>query len=728
LSQQEPSTQQPDLETRVLADFLYELNISRRHLSTYPPGHPMIESSTDQVLAKLDRLFESRDRITLGVAKEALLFDQEWLDKKNPVFRDFASALARLGIAAISFHRKPNRDELIQVNRIFCSDRQSIGENGGFAAMLEQRQVNNIEITEVDYSSFRATEEDQLAGEDLSTTLWEEFISGLLSGTQGGDGGPQAGSQLDPLIVAEILNRNIGQPGRDSSRNFEQVIASFTTKMQRSGHHMSRVHSQFTELISNLTQELRREFLASVFSSLDPANPSTEALLGKLSTEDILTALDDLNRNRLQISRTMVNLLGKLAEHRQAGGQSLTSGKSVDIENQHREHVNTIFREEERGKFTPEAYQQALDRIVAFDESDFLLREETSQLRQQLNYSSIERHCCALFLKLLRPELAAEQAEGIESNLIDLAHYFLEVGDFKGLRFLHSGVLNYRKQYPQGAPEQTDRLLATLTDPQFQREVLDSLKRWGEEKQQEIRVYIRATGSLFAESLVHHLATEESMGLRRLYVNTLISLGKAAHQAIYANLTDRRWYLVRNLLSVLRMQSDPIELDAIYRLENHPHPRVNHELLTLLFKYDRPRADNLLLKQLSSKDQALQLHAVQLAELSRSPMIVDKLLSMLGRDKVTKHNLPLKLSIVKSLGQVGAENALPQLERLLFSGWLFIPAPLKQLKLEIARSLDNYPAGKLQPLLAKLAKSRQKELGRIAGEKLRQLAGIHHGQ
>lgn len=708
---------QPEPDARNLAHFIYELNISRRQLSTYPPGHPLIHSSTEKVLTLLDRLFEGRETISFGVSQEGLLFDRKWLNKKNPAFRDLAAALARLGIAVLSFHRKPQREELLKLNQILSSDRQAIRASGGFARLLAEQRVTHIEIIPVDYQAFQATEESRLEADRCAATLWEDFLSSLLTAGPDPAPGQIPGNQaLNTILVADLLNRRFQQQQQPTARipDYEQAVASFVRRIQQSDIPHHGVHDQFAELIGRLTPELRRQFLESALRHLDPAQSSTEAVLSKLPSEVILAILEDLHHDRLNLPTTLVRLLSKLSKHQQTG----PAGRPDE---QRSDQLKTIFQEEQKGKFTPESYQLTLSRIVSLEPAIALPEEDVSQLRRQFLQDSIERHNCAIIIRLLHPELTAEQAAGLQNNLIELARFFLESGDFKGLRYLHSGVLNYHQQHPQSPPEQTARLLATLTEPTFLEEILDHLNRWGDEKQQEIRAYIQSTGAAFADHLVRRLAGEAEMGLRRLYVNALADLGKAAHPAIYPRLADNRWFLVRNLLNVLRIQNDPIKLEAIYPLEKYPHLRVNQELLKLLFKFDRARADGLLLQQLASNDPALVTHAINLAELSRSPEISHRLLGILDRGRVTSGNLDLKLSIVRSLAAVGGEEALPTLEKLLFSGRWFPSARLIQLKLEIVRRLDNYPASRVEPLLNRLVRSRQRDLRRLAGEKLRQL-------
>ncbi len=44
-----------DLDTRLLSEFLYALNIARRQVAAYPPGHPMITAASEKLLTLGER-------------------------------------------------------------------------------------------------------------------------------------------------------------------------------------------------------------------------------------------------------------------------------------------------------------------------------------------------------------------------------------------------------------------------------------------------------------------------------------------------------------------------------------------------------------------------------------------------------------------------------------------------------------------------------------------------
>ncbi len=717
---QDKSRSGPDLDTQLLSDFIYELNISRRHLSTYPPGHPMIASSTEKVLALLDQLFEFNETLTLGISSNALMFEQNWLDKNNPVYRDFATALSKVGVAAIHFHRQPTASELVSVNQLLRADRQTIAASGGFDSLLQQLQVSHIDITALDYRSLHATDEDRLEISAEALPLWQDFLAGLLSDSLDPTFGKRSSIEnFDPKIVAEILNQKFTGETEQKEQHYEKAITSFIGKLQNLDQ-TAELSNQLGNLINQLTPELKRQFLGSTFQNLAEHQVIGKQVLESFPPELVLESLQEVNQDRLKISDTMLNLLGKLSSHHQGSDQqSMTSGQQQQTDDA-AQQLRTIFREEASEKFTPASYQQALDRIVSFDRELQLPEDQVAELLQGLAELSTERHSCAIIFQLLAGDLTAEQIAGLQHNLIDLAHYFLEVGDFVGLKDLHCALLEYR-QGPQQDPQHSQELLETLHAPEFQQEVLENLSRWGEEKQVQIRAYIQATGEAFAETLVRQLADEPDKTLRRLYLNTLVSMGRASQRAIYASLQDERWYLVRNLIAVLRLQKESVDLETIAPLESHPHLRVNQEVLTLLFQNDRSRANSLLLKQLNSNDPALRKHAIHLAELSIDPAISERLISLLKAEKLSEQSLPLKLQIIKTLGIIGREEALPALSELLFSKKLFSSARLQQLQLEILTHLDRYPFQAVRPLLQQLALSRRGELSKLAAEKLREL-------
>lgn len=167
------------LDTRLLSEAVIELNISRKNVGIYPPGHIQIIKSIDRAFAILQKLFEIRDQMTLGVAKDTLLVGNDYLDEKNLVYRDFALSMNQQGIAAVTFIRGLDKEELVRFHRILTTKTDEIRSVGGIEKVMSDANIPHIKIVTVDYGSFHLTEEQEISS--TSTRVGKkEPISGRI--------------------------------------------------------------------------------------------------------------------------------------------------------------------------------------------------------------------------------------------------------------------------------------------------------------------------------------------------------------------------------------------------------------------------------------------------------------------------------------------------------------------------------------------------------------------
>ncbi len=182
------------LDTQLLSEAVIELNISRKNVGIYPPGHIQITKSIERAFAILERLFEIRSEMTLGVAKDTLLVGQDYLDQKNPVYCDFALSMNLRGIAAVTFIRGLEKEELTCFHRILTTKPDEIRSAGGIEKVMVGYDIRHVRVMAVDYGSFHVTEEQQIlrpqakADERKDLNLWQDFVSHLSAGTLAASG------------------------------------------------------------------------------------------------------------------------------------------------------------------------------------------------------------------------------------------------------------------------------------------------------------------------------------------------------------------------------------------------------------------------------------------------------------------------------------------------------------------------------------------------------------
>jgi hypothetical protein len=138
------------LDAQLLSEAVIELNISRKNVGIYPPGHIQISKSIERAYLILQKMFEIREEMTLGVAKDTLLVGQDYLDQKNPVYRDFALSMSQQGIAAVTFLKGLEKEELVRFHRILTTKPEDIRAAGGISQVMADVLIPHITIHAID--------------------------------------------------------------------------------------------------------------------------------------------------------------------------------------------------------------------------------------------------------------------------------------------------------------------------------------------------------------------------------------------------------------------------------------------------------------------------------------------------------------------------------------------------------------------------------------------------
>lgn len=715
-----------DLDTSLLSNFLYELNVTRRHVVAYPSNHPVILSSTDKVIAILREILSIRSEITLGIAKDALLVGTSSLDRKNPVYRDMAATLFSHGIVSISFNNAMDRQEMVNFCRIISLKREQVEAKGGIARLMSIAGISGIRIATVDYRMFHAREEaviQPINSEILdrqSTLVWENFVTGLLAGTLDLKG---EAFDLDPELVADMLNRNaMKQETKQPTGGYWGNVSVFLRQLDeiRAAQRKEEMIRRLSHLINALSPELRRQFLNSSFSTLATRHELATSVLSNIPEEYLVDALGDLNARQGSLPPMLLNLVGRLSASI-AGEKSDDQlqdqkGSSIGV----REKIKTIFKEDSIDKFVPDDYQKALHAMISGAPLSLENGAELEELKRSLDSSDIEEKIGAIVLDIIDSSLVEIDIGVLKRNLLDLTSYFLNIGDFAAL------VKIYDRVALTLADRENDccrEVMATFGSPEFLDEALNGLTGWGKEKYEEIAQLVCRVGKPFVAPLLDRLAEEQNMSLRRYYMERLRELGTDVRDEVIQRLRDSRWYFVRNLILVLRSLEDPTVIPYVRRLAGHPNPRVRSEAVRTLLVLRDPEADKLLLKDMDDTSGEARITAVKLAEFSRDPEVHRRLLGILTQGGLTGLEYELKSAAIHSLGMIGNPDSIPELERFLKSRSLLRASQLSRLKAELLQSLKNYPAKAIAPVLKNLAASGPRDLRRIAEELARNLQG-----
>ncbi|GAB4165030.1 MAG: HEAT repeat domain-containing protein [Geothermobacteraceae bacterium] len=692
-----------NFDTRVLTRFVYALNIARQHTLSYPDDHPLVRKSSLALTGLLENLLEFRDSLTLGIARDSLLVEGSVLEERNPVFRKLAGELFDRGVAALTFRSGLQTGELLRFLRLAVERPEQLQERGGLPQVCREVGLDHIDVLGIDYRSLGVTEEESIGASDAdleeykAASIWDRFVGGLVEGSLDPEGGETRTSNIDPRVVADYLSRK--QQGGDDNflASYEETITSFLRELDQEGRsHLHRTESmeKLGDFVSNLSPELRRQFLSSTFNTLERNEEIAEEVISHLSSDALFQALQDVNDKRLTIPPTVMNLLGKLSQHAEAPtGDHEQILSSAELG----EHLRSLFREDDPDRYVPGTYQHLLHSIVSMEEIPPLEGPETEQIRQQLCGEQVEAKVLTILLDLMRQEKDSEAQQRLVGELMELLSYFIELGQFEVLLDLQRRL---QRIDADGLPEQAANI---LTEKGLLNQILEVLSVWDKERFTSITALIRAIGDPFIEPMLDRLAVEPRRSVRRFLLDRLLEMGSRIREPALARLRDSRWFLVRNMLVLLQKLDDPVVLYAVRSMKRHPHPKVRLEVWRTLKQFGDPEADQILAEEICGGDTERRSWAMGQLRRPLSQPLRDALISLMETSDYGRDLLELKHRAVTELAALGDPAALPALERVLNDKSLLHLQGLARLKLAIVQSLERYPYKKVRPILELVA-------------------------
>jgi hypothetical protein len=371
--------------------------------------------------------------------------------------------------------------------------------------------------------------------------------------------------------------------------------------------------------------------------------------------------------------------------------------------------VRVLLGKEELEKFVPSGYRKTLMTILATDSLPDEELDILNNLRATLDADRMETKIADIITEIMLVVPTEEQGDGIRRNLVDLTSYFLNKVDFTSLSRICRILFDRAEESGENK----------FIDPGFIQKILDAPSFLGRENYRGIRSIITTVGRPFVSPLIDRMANEEERALRRFWFDCLGALGDMVRDVALERINDDRWFVVRNLIILLRSFNDDEVKLQVRRLARHHHARIRSEALKSLLYYQDPIADRLILHQIDSPDPARRLVAVQNAEMSSNPEVVGRLIAILETSSFKEYTLEVKSAAVQSLAASGTVEAVPGFIRILRSTGLFNLVKLNQLKIEIIRVLPLFPADQVCPVLRELAATGGKTIAPVAAKVLK---------
>ena len=690
-----------------VSEILHSLFVLCKHLSLYHEKNTLVTTATDKLMKQLKACFHKDESIQVSVAKYSFLLNGEPLDPQNRLFANFAFRMFQHGIAAFSLTPELTVAELYAFLNLIMGKASSTWDQGGIGACMKQREVESIKVTEFSKDDFKLLKntEDQQPLEQIQSSqeFWRRFARTLLSAVSGEDLADDEAEDYTPFELADKITQLLG--GMESAeKNRKTAVVSqvmnqsvIAAQGQKLRSEQAATYLQLASFISHLGQDLRADVMAGV-CNLQMLKNSAEMFFGGLSDVAILEAFKQVSAQRNYTSPVIMSLISKLADSRQViTAEDLALFEKVKEDRTQK--ARELLRADEFEKYVPERYRKTLLQMLSSQQTPQALSSHLQKLKTDLEDIRLEQQIANVSLYIL--EHSADQAylPALHKQLAAAIDFFLASADYRRL------IALCRRCF-EGKIGEEIATLANLLPDSFYSQVLKDAARLGKNYHPLVNELIDLFGPAFAPYLLDEVNIETDRAARLLFLNNLRKIGPSVENIsglISSYLSDQRWYVIRNMLLLLGSLGSKEDLPKIRPFLEHNHQRVRQEAVKTCLLLKDISSLKQLGKSLASADREEVLHAVSLMGLVHIPELVDDLLSLLGEEKLLKFDFEVKKAAVQSLGKQREKRALEVFSRILKSRKLLHARNYNQLKLEIVKALQYYPADQAMPLLKQQA-------------------------
>ncbi|HMA43392.1 MAG TPA: hypothetical protein VKO86_05220 [Gemmatimonadales bacterium] len=630
--------------SRELSEFLIELSIALHKHAMYPLGHPSLAPAVARMIHRGEALLQDRPSLSLGVARNQLVIEGVATDPKHPVLAELAGRLHRHHLGAVTFSRGIEPGEVADMLRTLAVEADRTGQPLGMGDPAKLSAWKHVRLHPMTYERLELLDQapqvapdaaaEERSADDAALArdarvrgaqLWIGLARAALAGQIGEDEAPPT----RPAVIAKAIDEHAGGAA------YDQVIVGYLLQIAQElkaagGQEALELRRRTSRLLSEMRPDTLRRLIEMGGDSAQRRQFVLDASHGMAvdAVLEVIKAAADASQRT--VSSSLMRMLSKLASHAEQGTPHARSLADTAL----RDQVRSLLTGWDLEDPNPSGYGAALQRMSQAGPSLLASMEPMHAAEpERLVQMSLE-------VNALGPHVFRACAELLDSGRLTLLMDLLEQAP---------GTVAAEEMWSRAASPETLRWILGNEPVDFA--VADRLL---------LRLAERA-----AEPLLDALASSETRATRRAILERLVRLGPALGPSITARLTDERWYVKRNLLTLLDLLPEPPPGFSALEWLSDPDPRVRVEALKLGLKNPAER-ERVITRGLADGEHRIARHALMAAQEGVLPVeAVPHVVAM-----VRNRNLPpdVRVPAIRLLGSSQSPQALETLLALADGG------------------------------------------------------------
>lgn len=710
-----------------------ELSLAIKTMSIYPSDHPAIKASVERLYATMENLFEASPEFKLEIAQKNLLVDGQLLDKTNEIFRDFALQFHRRGVASITFKKDLNVEELRMFLEVASTEPKMLQKKGGFLKLCQEKKISRIDIVEIDYEKVfgveegigEAAEEEEVRSDE---EIWVDLIrsldlySGLKLGEVEHNFLLHLEEEPDKMVtylegMASKSSLGMSALGGAAVRRTINSIGSYIFKNLPQEKEVHR--KKLAEVVSRLNPKLRIQLIdAEIDIEPGQIDVITE-IIPDLSNSVIVEMMTLAVSSEGRVTERLVKLFHKIVPEEEKKreiiplfGDSLADMSGKEDSLYMRRLIENLFLSKPTKDFVSEMYRKTLKELNEQISSISGIKEYTDSL----NEGKIEEQASTVLMDLIRLETESSEYVEIAKNLGKATMDFLLTGRYEKAKEIIEILIEEagpQKGRTDGERNACKETLEKLRDIGIVHDLVTALRDWGREKYKTIQFILLQMGEIAVEPLLEALGRETDMSLRKKIISIVVDMGEEAIPEIVRRFSDKNWYVVRNMVRILR----EIGMEKAVRYLNiplkHEDPRVRKEVVYALSTIGGKEVFSLVSRMADDPDGEVRRGAIKYLGVMRNKGAVPLLVKLINQRNPFGHNNSLIISGIEALGEIGAEEAVPGLVRLLRKSTIFARSRNDEVRIAAATALERIGNEQAMEALARGTRYRRKIVRQI---------------
>jgi HEAT repeat protein len=379
------------------------------------------------------------------------------------------------------------------------------------------------------------------------------------------------------------------------------------------------------------------------------------------------------------------------------------------------EQMIGLFAEDKFKTFVADAYQAELERMLRGIEArrSPVLEEVERECRDE----AVDWMVAEVVLELLDADSTGrEEYLTLLTRLSELMNGFLDTGRFEEISEIYNTLYSHSLagRFREEAAAMIEYFFSSETSIE---KLIGAFKIWGRHNREGVTRLARVMKRYLNEPLLDALSEETDPTVRKFFLSVLGGFRSDVIPEALRRLNDERWYVVRNMIYLLRECGGVKYVNRIKPLAKHADRRIAMEAVKTLLHFNVPGAFPYIRGYLQSKDLELRDQAIRLIGAYKVKEAVPYLVEIIGRRGLFGEEWYYKVSAVRALGEIGDPRVLDALARLARAKSFLFRGAVEELRLEIFRSLRNYPPASVRPLLEAGLSSKNKEI-RVISEQM----------